>query len=181
MPQVDEIVYRTQADILSGGNTLEFHMSSPERLAVRISATEDILRYIQGYPFRVPEQNALFLFPAFKEKFLQIVKCRHMYQLRSPELPVYVLSHIFSHGNLPELLDLIRTATIDDSEKLRAYMAFCQQNIFANREVPTSFRLISDAAGLSSDRILQLVREDCSETFVVVAGQFLIPARGIDI
>ena len=181
MPTTDGISYHTHADLLSSGTTIEFNVSDPERITVRISAVEEVLPYIPGFPGRVPEYNAIFLYPAYKEKFLGIFRQRPTNQRRERELPLYVISHIFSMGNLQELLDLVRRVQIDYWEKLKAYMAFSQQNIFANREVPTSFRLIHEATGLPPDRVLQLVREDADGTFSVVAGQFLLPVRGIDL
>ena len=181
MPTIANISYRTNADLLSGLTTIEFAISTPERLTVRISTTEDALQYIPGFPFRVPEYNALFLYPAYKGKFLQIVQQRDPKQLRDVQLPIYVLSHIFTISSLPELLALIRSEHIDDWEKLKAYMAFSQQNIFANRDVPTSFRLIHEATGLSQEQILQLVRRDSEQIFTVVEDQFLLPVQVIDI
>ena len=84
-------------------------------------------------------------------------------------------------GNLRELLDLVQSTHVDDWEKLKAYMAFSQQNIFANSDVPTSVRLIHEATGLPPERVWQLVREDAKETFSIVAEQFLLPVRGIDL
>lgn len=179
MPIENGITYRTVADLLSGGTTLEFNASAPERLIVRISTAEDALRYIPDFSFRVPEDNAVFLYPAYRAKFLQIIQGRQT--RRDPTLPPYVINYAFTVNTVTELINLISSKPIDDFEKIKAYVAFSQQNIFNNKDVPISFRLIHSATGLTMERIQKLIQEDASSIFSIHNEQFISPNQELDI
>ena len=174
-------VFYTLADLLSEDNSISFHVSEPERLVVRLSASADVVHRIPDFPSSVPEHNALFLYPAYKQKFLQTVESRPPSKRRERNLPPYEISRVFSVRQLSELQELISASVIPDLEKLKAFMAFSRQNIFSNPHIPTSLRIIQSATGLTKQSILNLVRQDPDKTFDVKDSDFIIPIREIDL
>jgi hypothetical protein len=183
MPIIGDGTYRSHADLLTGGSSIGFDLILPDRrVRVLISVVEDVFHLIPGALFRVPESNALYLFPAFKSKLFQLHRDGIIAEQLRVNIPaqIFVIPYIFQNGNLDELQHLIETSQVEPLEKLKAFMAFCKDNIFANPAIPTSFRLISEATGFPPNQIEQLARE-APETFRIIPEQFLIADGGIDV
>ncbi len=175
MPTLGQFTYNTVANLLEGGSVLDFnlrHAQSGARLTVRIGALGDILTFLPGFMFRTPENNALYLYPAFKEKLRRMNEQGHLEALRNAGGN---LSHyIFGSNNLDELIELLQTARVDEAERIKAFMLFSKQNIFSNQETPTSIRLIADATGVPEARILALANQRELRPLELIGNQFLI-------
>ncbi|MDE2291981.1 MAG: hypothetical protein KGL53_07855 [Elusimicrobia bacterium] len=170
MPPYGEFRYSTKPDLLGGGTTFRYELTARggSTSEVVVSTDEDNLP-ANLRRNATPEARAFYLFPAFRrrlERYLDGLDRppRGRQDLRVPA------------GELRELLGEIELPPLD---MVRTFVYISNENIFADRDVPLSTRIVSAETGLTREAVRRAVAD--SADLEIVEEDFLRARRPLDL